>query len=243
LAGKDIGQAGRGVTIIVGLSSQVNFVFCIMMMVKLKALLPILLMLVFALTRWPSLLPWNFSAAYALMFCAGVYFPRRLAWWLPFATMFVTDLLLNRFYYHVTLVGPEMLGNYIAYAALVLLGQRFKPKDSWFAMVGGGLIGAIVFYFISNTVSWFFNPFQNPEYTKTFVGWLRALTTGVSGWPQTWEFFRSTLLSGGLFTGLFAGAMKFMEALGPADVESPAEKEGAESQPAAEEQPEETAAR
>jgi Leu/Phe-tRNA-protein transferase len=46
---------------------------------------------------------------------------------------------------------------------------------------------------------------------KTFIGWLTALTKGTAGWPHTWEFFRNTLLSGGLFTGLFVGAMKFTE--------------------------------
>ena len=56
-------------------------------------------MLAFALTRWPGLMSPNFSAAYALMFCAGVFFPKRLVWWLPFVTMLVTDLLLN-WYYH-----------------------------------------------------------------------------------------------------------------------------------------------
>src|SRR6266436_7809760 len=61
--------------------------------------LPMLLMAVFALTRWPGLLPPNFSAFYALAFCAGVYFPKRLAWWLPMGTMMVTDLLLNFYYY------------------------------------------------------------------------------------------------------------------------------------------------
>ena len=71
-----------------------------------------------------------------------------------------------------------------------------------------------------STASWFFNPFGNPEYSKTFLGWLTALTKGTGGWPQTWEFFRNTLLSGGLFTGLFVGAVKLS-----APAESPAEKE------------------
>ena len=32
------------------------------------------MLLVFALSRWPGLMPMNFSAAYALAFCAGLYF-------------------------------------------------------------------------------------------------------------------------------------------------------------------------
>ena len=97
------------------------------------------------------------------------------------------------------------------------------------------MLGAIVFYLISNTASWLFNPFHNPEYTKNLAGWLIAMTRGTAGWPQTWEFFRNTLMSSGLFTGLFAGAMKIMEALEPEE-----EKESAEEAP--EEQPEEAKA-
>lgn len=173
-------------------------------------------------------MPWNFSAAYALMFCAGVYFPRRLVWWLPFTTMFVTDLLLNQFYYHVRLVGPETIGNYLAYFGMVLLGRKFSARASWVALVSGGLLGAILFYLVSNTFSWLFNPFHNPEYTRTLAGWFIALTKGTAGYMQTWEFFNKTLLSGGLFTGLFVGAMKIAEAAEPAEEEKAGEEEGGE---------------
>jgi hypothetical protein len=199
--------------------------------VKAKLILPIVLMLLFALSRWPGLMPWNFSAAYALMFCAGVYFPRRLVWWLPFITMFIADLALNQFYYHVRLIGPEMIGNYLAYIGMVLLGRRFSPRASWLALVSGGLLGAILFYLVSNTFSWFFNPYHNPEYTKTLVGWFIALTKGTAGYAQTWEFFNKTLMSGGLFTGLFAGAMKLAEAAEPEEEEKPAEEEESGKQP------------
>lgn len=186
-------------------------------------------MVVFALTRVPGMLPDNFSAAYALVFCAGVYFAGRMAWWLPLGTMLVTDIGLNLYYWlalDIDIWTPAKVAylafNYVAYLALVWLGRRFKPQSSFLALLSGGILGAILFYFITNTASWLFNPFHNPEYTRTFAGWLRALTTGTAGWPQTWEFFRSTLLGGGLFTGLFVGAMKFNEA-----AESAQEKEAA----------------
>jgi hypothetical protein len=59
------------------------------------------------------------------------------------------------------------------------------------------------------------------------------LTKGTAGWPQTWEFFRNTLMSGGLFTGLFVGAMKATEAEVAEEEEEkkPAEEGEAEPQP------------
>jgi hypothetical protein len=199
---------------------------------KRQLWLPILLMLVFAMTRWPGLLPPNFSAAYALSFCAGVFFPRRLAWWLPLATLVASDLIINCYYQfvqHVPAFKWTQLINYGAYSVLIWVGTRFSPRASMFRLIGGGVLGAVIFYLVTNTASWLFNPFHNPEYTRTVQGWIRALSMGTAGYPPTWEFFRNTLLSGGLFAGLFAGAMKLTEA---------AEAE-AEEEPASAEQPEE----
>jgi hypothetical protein len=210
-------------------------------------LLPVLFIAIFALSRMPGLLPQNFSAAYAFAFCAGVYFSKRLAWWLPLVTLLATDIGLNFYYQHN---DPDhnvwdsrnlanLAFNYVAYVALIFLGRCFKPQSSFVALLSGGIFGAILFYVITNTASWFFNPFGNPEYTKTLAGWIIALTKGISGWPTTLEFFRNTLLSGGLFTALFAGAAKLT-----ASAESPADKTAGarDKESDAEESPEEAGA-
>ena len=193
-------------------------------------------MAVFALTRWPGLMPQNFSAAYALAFCAGVFFPRRLAWWLPLATLLATDLALN-FYYliylHVEAFKATMPINYAAYALIIWLGRQIGPKASWLKLLGGGMLGAILFYLVTNTAAWLFNPFHNPEYSRDLAGLIIALTKGTGGYPQTWEFFRNSMLSGGLFTGLFAGAMKLSEAAESAQEKEP-EARPSEEEPAAE---------
>jgi uncharacterized protein DUF6580 len=207
--------------------------------VKGKLVLPLALMLVFALSRIPGMLPQNFSAAYALAFCAGVYFSGRLAWWLPLGTLLLTDIGLNVYYLSLGWNVFELpvlkyqLFNYAAYVFLIWFGRRFSPKASFLALLGGGILGALFFYLITNTASWFFNPFGNPEYTKNFFGWLTALTKGTTGWPETWEFFRNTLMSGGLFTGLFVGAMKLTEAAESAKEkqEKPAEEPEGEAAP------------
>jgi hypothetical protein len=159
--------------------------------------------------------------------------------------MAITDLGLNCYYaahgwdvWKLSVLRYQLF-NYAAYAVIIWLGRRFKPQSSFVGLLGGGLLGALLFYFITNTASWLFNPFQNPEYTKTLFGWLTALIRGTHGWPETWQFFRNTLLSGGLFAGLFVAAMKLGEA-----AESPQEKEaGAKAEePEGEEAPEEAKA-
>jgi len=177
-----------------------------------------------ALTRWPGLMPPNFSAVYAFVFCAGALIPGPRAWSIPLGLLLATDLMLNGYYQWVrgwevfTLSGAALLvANYAGYLAQFVLGRGFRPGRRWLFLVGGGLLGAILFYLVTNTAAWWFNPFRNPEYTRTLAGWLVALTKGTGGYPQTWEFFRNTLLSGGLFTALFAGAWRLTASESPAD--------------------------
>jgi hypothetical protein len=176
---------------------------------KLGRFLPLILMAVFVVTRWPGLMPPSFSAAYALAFCAGVYWGPRLAWSLPLATFVLSDVLLNLFYYRVAPISGYTFVNYVGYAALIAWGRHSSPRSRWWILTGRGLLGAMFFYLVTNTAAWI----HNPAYVKALTGWFQSLTVGTAGWPPTWEFFRNTLLSGGLFTALFVGAAKASEAM------------------------------
>lgn len=178
-----------------------------------RIILPLLFVLVFAVSRIPNPALPGFSAAYALAFCAGVYFRGAMAWWLPLAVMAATDVGLNVFYWHVNPFRWELLLNYVIYAGLIAAGRWIGKKVALWKLVAGGVLGAMLFYFLTNTLSWLIDP----HYAKTMAGWIQALFTGLPGIPPSWEFFRNTLVSGGLFTALFAGAAKATE-------ESPAEK-------------------
>lgn len=193
--------------------------------------LPYAFMVLAALSRWPGLFPQNFSVFYALLFCAGAFFPRHIKWWLPLGTLLATDLALNLYYLFALKINAFKATQLISYAgfiAILWFGTRFNSRTSFLKLLGGGIVGAIFFYLITNTAAWLFNPFGNPEYTKDLAGWIIALTKGTAGYPPTLQFFWNTLISGGLFTGLFAGAMKLTEA-----AESAREKE-TEEEPAEE---------
>ncbi len=140
-------------------------------------------------------------------------------------TLALTDALLNIHY------GEPVLNLYsiivlATFGAIVWLGTRFSTRNSWLKLVAGGALGAVIFYLVTNTLSWVYDS----AYPKTLQGWIQALTTGRPGLPPTWEFFRNTLLSGGIFTGLFSGAMKWADAA--------AEKETQEASEEAPETPE-----
>jgi len=205
---------------------------------KWNKLLPVLFVAVFAVSRIPNLMPANFSVAYAFAFCAGVYFRGAMAWWLPLGTMLATDVALNVFYYHVAPLAFYLLLNYAVFAALIGLGKYFGRRASFFKLLLGGLLGAVIFYLVTNTLSWL----QDPAYAKTVAGWIQALTTGrLDVQPTTWEMFRNTLMSGGLFTALLTAAEKLT-----APAESPADKTAGarepEKEPEDEEAPEQSKA-
>jgi len=177
--------------------------------VERKSWLPLVLMLVFAASRWPGMLPQNFSAAHALLFCAAFWLPGWMGWVLPLATIIVTDVLLNLFHYNEPVLASELISNWMILALFVVLAKWLAKRRSYGRVFLGTLLGALLFYLASNTVSWM----VNPAYAKTIAGWVQALTVGLPGFPPTWVFGLKSLLGTGLFTGLFAGAMKWSEAL------------------------------
>lgn len=194
---------------------------------KRTVLVPALIIAAFVLTRWPGVMPPNFSLAYGLVFCAGA-FPQRFPWWVVFGPLVATDVGLNVLYYQTAPFSDYQLVNYLAYASIYGLGRLFARQRAIWMHVAGGLVGAVLFYLITNTSAWL----ANPVYAKTLADWLRALTTGTNGWPETWTFFRNTLFSGGLFAGLISAALQSVEA------KEPEPEEEKEAEPATEAAPE-----
>ncbi len=187
---------------------------------KGKIVIHTVLLLVLAATRYPGLLPANFSAVYAMAFCSGLFFRGRWDWVMPMAVLMASDIALNLSYQR-TNPGMDafsgsalgyLLCNYAGYAALFGLGRIFKPRQWIGSLVAGSVLGAILFYLITNTAAYLVNPFGNAEYAvKSLVGWIAALTKGVSGYPETWTFFRNTLLSSGLFSALMIVTARITE--------------------------------
>ena len=193
-------------------------------------------MLVFAASRWHTvdqegnlepLLPYNFSAAHALLFCAAFWLPGWLGWVLPMVTIIVTDLLLNSFVYNEPLLFQSSIPIWISLGIFVVLAKWLAKRRSYSRVFLGTFIGTLLFYIVSNTMAWF----GNPAYVKSFAGWIQALTVGLPGFPPTWFFGLKSLLGTSLFTGLFAGAMKISDAWDDSEQELETEEEDDESEP------------
>ena len=192
-------------------------------------------MLVFAASRWHTvdqegnlepLLPYNLSAAHALLFCAAFWLPGCLGWVLPMATIIVTDLLLNSFVYNEPLLLQSSIPIWISLGIFVVLAKWLAKRRSYSRVFLGTFIGTLLFYLVSNTMAWF----GNPAYVKSFAGWIQALTVGLPGFPPTWFFGLKSLLGTSLFTGLFAGAMKISDAWDDSEQELETEEDDDEAE-------------
>lgn len=151
----------------------------------------------------------NFPPFAAIAFCGSVYFRDKRLWLLPFAGLCLTDLYINWFYaheygYHLEWTG--YVGRVASFAAGLGLGWWVSTRKSWLWLLNGSLLGALLFYFITNTLSWWSDAF----YMKSLAGWWQALTVGHPEYPPTIFFFRNTLFGDLMFTGIFAGVMEWL---------------------------------
>jgi hypothetical protein len=179
----------------------------------------------------------NFSPVMAIAFCGAVYFRNRWMWLIPFAALSLSDLYINWFYarqYGFNWPLSGLVARTACFAAALLIGAWVARRKSWLNLLNGALLGAVIFYFVTNTQSWAADAF----YPKTLAGWWQALTVGHPEYPPTIFFFRNTLFGDLMFTGFFAGIMEWL-----------AQRRGApslldsEEEPEAEEQPVEVEAK
>ena len=150
----------------------------------------------------------NFAPLMALTFCGAVYFRDKRMWLVPFAALTLSDLYLDYYYsttFNETWTWVSVALRLACFAMALPLGQFVAKHKSWLSLFGGALGGAMLFYVATNTDAWR----HDPAYVKTAAGWLQAMTVGRPEFPPTIWFFRNTLVSDLVFTGLFAFAMEF----------------------------------
>jgi hypothetical protein len=149
----------------------------------------------------------NFSPLMALAFCGAVYLRPRGWWAVPFGALVLSDLWINQAYmadYGYGYGSVQMTVRALCFAAAIGIGAMVARRKSWLNLFSGALGGAVLFYLATNTASWAGDAF----YAKTLAGWWQALTVGHPQFPPTLYFFRNSLASDLLFTGVFAVAME-----------------------------------
>jgi len=142
----------------------------------------------------------------AIALCGAVYFRGSLKFAVPLSALFVSDCVLN-LYYYAPLLTPLIICRYLVLALVGWFGLVIGNQASLKTLLPASLASSLFFYVVTNTFSWL----SDPGYGKTLAGFIQALTVGLPQYSATptWMFFRNSIISDLLFTVLFFYCMKF----------------------------------
>lgn len=129
----------------------------------------------------------NVSPIAAMALFGGVYFmDKRLAFVVPFAALFCSDLLLG--------LHSSMIFVYAGFALTVAIGfvlrKRVTFTNTVFAMVGS----SVLFFLLTNFGAWL----TSALYAKTAGGLMQAYVAGI-------PFFQNSLLGNLVYTAVIFG--------------------------------------
>ncbi|TND01157.1 MAG: hypothetical protein FD123_4278 [Bacteroidetes bacterium] len=144
--------------------------------------------------------PFNFTPVLAMGLFAGAMLSSfSMALLIPLAAMFLSDIFLG---FHNT-----MWGTYAATAVSSFLGYAIRNKLNIVSVSGTSVASAILFFLVSNFAVWAM-PTPELNYPQSFAGL-------IAGYESALPFFRATLFSNLLYTGLLFGAFHLAAELRP----------------------------
>lgn len=137
--------------------------------------------------------PPNMASITAVALFGGAYFSdKRLAFLVPVAAMFFSDLILG-FYKHMEVV-------YLSVALIVCVGLWLQKKRSPLRIAGATLASSFLFFVLTNFGVWAFESL----YPKTVEGLIACYVAAI-------PFFQNTLQGDVLFTAVWFGGFALLE--------------------------------
>jgi len=210
-----------------------SFLVAIALYAVLIKALPYLLSLTgMDLSEGNSFYPWSYTPLFALgLFSVAMFRDLRTGFLLPLAIWFAADVvtgivMIAQYGFDEGLsyaIYPSQIFVYAGAIAVCGCGSIIRIKRNWGTIFASGLLGATLFYIISNFGVWAFD--NMGMYPKTFSGLIACYVAGI-------PFFGKTVASTALFSDIL---------FSPAGVEYLAEQSEPEAKtapaPALEKQP------
>jgi hypothetical protein len=153
---------------------------------------PLLVILVAILLRLLPHLP-NFTPIAAMALFGGVYLNKKLAFIIPLAAMFMSDIFLG---FHQTM--PYVYGSFILAGVIGLWLKNHKSAKN---VICASLISSILFFLITNFGVW-----AAGWYPKNLSGLFESYVMGI-------PFFKNTVFGDLVYTGLFFGGYELIQVL------------------------------
>jgi len=158
----------------------------------------------------------NVSPLPALLLMSMVCFQGRDRWLLPLAAWVISDPLLNAIYGQSMLVWDQW-GLVLGLSSTLLLVSWVKRSFSWSRALIGSALAALLFYLVTNTISYFGLP---EFYERSWAGFYQAQWSGPVGLGPTWVFLRNAVAANLLFTTFFLLALRPLSAYLPTPLAS-----------------------
>ena len=134
--------------------------------------------------HWP-----NFTPVAAMALFGGAYLGRKhLAFLIPFAAMFLSDLVLG---FH-----RDMWAVYIAFGLTVMIGTLIRRNPSFLSVVSASVGSSVIFFLLTNFAAWL----ASPIYPQTFGGLMQSYVAGLA-------FFNNGSIGISFFINEIAGAL------------------------------------
>lgn len=140
--------------------------------------------------------PANFVPIAAMALFGGAYLNKKTALVLPLAAMVVSDIFIgfDSWTSRVTIYGTFLL--------IGLIGLWIRNHKNVWTVLGGSLLGSILFYLITNLV-FLYEPTMYPH---TWAG-------QAASYANALPFFRNTLLGDLFYVSIFFGAYELCREL------------------------------
>lgn len=142
--------------------------------------------------HWP-----NFTPIAAMALFGGAYIGRKhLAFVIPFAAMFLSDLVLG--------LHKDMWSVYLAFALTVMIGTSIRNNVKFLTVSGAAVASSVIFFLVTNFGAWLASPF----YPQTYAGLMQCYIAGlafINNGSYGISFFLNELAGALFYSGLFFG--------------------------------------
>lgn len=167
-------------------------------------LIALVLVVAAAIARIPNLHPDNFTPLAAMGLFGAAHLRRQWWGWLvPFAALFVSDLLINNLIYSQYFDGFAWFTSvwqYVSFGVVMLVGAVFfTSKATAPRVLGASLTASLLFFLVSNFTVWL----EGTMYPKTGAGLLASYAAGL-------PFLANTVLGDLCYSAVLFGAYAWL---------------------------------
>ncbi len=137
--------------------------------------------------------PANFAPIGAIAMFGALYLPKRYSIIVPLAGLFLSDLVIG-FY-----TWQTMIAVYTSFILMGVIGLAVRKNKTFFTVVGGTLLGSILFFLFTNLAVWVFDGM----YPLTLAGLVQCYTLAL-------PFFKYTVLGDMVYVAALVGGLEVL---------------------------------